>query len=141
MAFWAVGEPNAFFYNALHLLIAGFKWSIIDYSRKIQDLFAKMEGVRSVVLPPNREAIDRYFVAVWLVVHTLTAPMLSESSESFGPDDIKKFNPYLEAEEARLGNNLRAVDYIIDGIDTLPLIAGTGRIEKVRIQQYSSHLS
>jgi hypothetical protein len=36
----------------------------------------------------------------------------------------------LGAEEARLGNNLRAVDYVIDGIDTLSLIAGVGRIEK-----------
>jgi hypothetical protein len=117
-------------------MIAGFKWSIIDYSRKIENLFAKMEGLRSVVLPPNREAIDRYFASVWLVVHGLTAPMLSESSESSGSDDINKFDSYLEAEEARLGNNLRAVDYIIDGIDTLPLIAGIGRVEKVRIQQY-----
>jgi hypothetical protein len=114
---------------------------MIDYSRKIEDFFAKMEGVRSVVLPPNREAIDRYFTCVWMPIHTLTAAMLSESSESSGPDDPKKFSLYLEAEEARLGNNLRAVNYIIDGIDTLPLIAGTGRIEKVRIQQYLLHLS
>ena len=113
----------------------------MDYSRKIGELFAKMEGVRSVVLPPNREAIDRYFTCVWISVHTLTAPMLLESSESSGPDDPKKFSSYLEAEEARLGNNLRAVNYIIDGIDTLPLIAGTGRIEKVRIQHYLLHLS
>ena len=141
MAFWAVGEPNASFYSALHSTIVGFKQSIIDYSRKIEDLFAKMEGVRSVVLPPNREAIDRYFASVWLVVHALTAPILSESSESSGSDDINKFDSYLEAEEARLGNNLRAVDYVIDGIDTIPLIAGIGRIEKVRIQQYSLHLS
>ncbi|KAH9996110.1 hypothetical protein BJV77DRAFT_960842, partial [Russula vinacea] len=74
-----------------------FKWSIIHYARKIEDLFAKMEGMRSM---------------------------------SSGPDDSKRFKSYLEAEEARLGNNLRAVDYIIDGIDTLPLIAGVGRIEK-----------
>jgi hypothetical protein len=136
MAFWAVGEPNASLYNAPHSTIAGFKRSIVDYSRKIEDLLAKMEGVRSVVLPPNREAIDRYFASVWGVVHTLIAPMLSESSESSGSDDINKFDSYLEAEEARLGNNLRAVDYVVDGIDTLPLIAGIGRIEKVRIQQY-----
>lgn len=141
MAFWAIGEPNASFCSALHSIIVGFKQSIIDYSRKIEDLFAKMEGVRSVVLPPNREAIDRYFASVWLVVHALTAPMLSEPLESSGSDDFKNFNSYLEAEEARLGNNLRAVDYIIDGIDTVPLIAGIGRIEKVRIQQYSLHLS
>jgi hypothetical protein len=53
--------------------------------------------------------------------------------QSSGSDGPERFKSYLEAEEARLGNNLRAVDYVIDGIDTLPLIAGVGRIEKVRI--------
>lgn len=114
-------------------MIVGFKWSIVDYARKIEELFAKMEGVRSVVLPPNREVVDGYFGYVWRAVHTLTAAVLSQSSlQSFGSDDLKKFKSYLEAEEARLGNNLRAVDYIIDGIDTIPLIAGVGRVEKVR---------
>ena len=116
----------------LHSIIAGFKWSIIDYAGKIEDLFAKMEGMRSVVLPPNREAVDRYFAWVWGSVHSLTAAVLSQDS---GPDDRKRFNSYLEAEEARLENNLRAVDYVIDGVDTLPLITGTGRIEKVKILQ------
>jgi hypothetical protein len=134
LAFWAVGELNISFYPTLHSTIAGFKWSIIDYSRKIEDLFAKMEGVRNVVLPPNLEAVDRYFLCVWESVHTLTAAVLSQdSSQNSRPDDLNKFNSYLEAEEVRLGNNLRAVDYVIDGIDTLPLIAGAGRIEKVRI--------
>jgi len=114
-------------------MFAGFKWSLIDYAQKIEDLIAKMEGVRNVVLPPNREAFDRYFGVVWEVVHTLTAAVLSQSSQSSGPDESKKFKSYLEAVEARLGNNLQAVDYIIDGVDTLPLITGAGRVEKVRI--------
>jgi hypothetical protein len=135
LAFWAVGEPNMSFYPTLRSIIAGFKWSIIDYARKIEDLFAQMEGVRSmVVLPPNREIVDRYFASVWVMVHSLTAAVLSQnSSQNSGTDDPKRFKSYLEAEEARLGNNLRAVDYVIDGIDTLPLIAGVGRIEKVGI--------
>lgn len=121
-------------------MIAGFKWSIIDYARRIEELFAKMEGVRNVVLPPNRQVVDGYFGYVWRAVHTLTAAVLSESSsQSSGSDDLKKFKPHLEAEEARLRNNLRAVDYIIDGIDTIPLIAGVGRIEKVRIK--NSHFT
>jgi hypothetical protein len=136
MAFWAVGEPNTPLYPILYSIVAGFKWSIIDYARKIEDLFAKMEGVRSVVLPPNREVVDRYFSWVWSAVHTLTAAVLSQnSSQNSGPDNSKRFNSYLEAEEARLENNLRAVDYVIDGIDTIPLITGVGRIEKVRILQ------
>jgi hypothetical protein len=124
---------------SLHSVITGFKWSIIDYARKIEDLFAQMEGVRCmVVLPPNREIVDRYFASVWVIVHSLTAAVLSQESAL---DDPKRFKSYLEAEEARLGNNLRAVDYVIDGIDTLPLIAGVGRIEKVGIYRCTLHLS
>ena len=96
-----------------------------------------MEGVRSMVLPPNREAVDRYFQYVWKDVHTLTAAVLSQYS---WVDDPKRFKSYLEAEEARLGNNLRGVDYVIDGVDTLPLITGVGHIEKVRIYQCPLHL-
>jgi hypothetical protein len=119
-------------------MYVGFKWSLIDYAKKIEELFAKMEGVRSVVLPPNREAVDRYLVYIFEVVHTLTTAVLSQSSSpspspSSGSGEPKRFKSYLEAEETRLRNNLRAVDYIIDGTDTLPLIAGVGRIEKVRI--------
>ena len=114
-------------------MIAGFKWSIIDYAHKIEELFAKMEGVRSVVLPPNREVIDAYFGYVWHAVHTLTASVLSQSQSS-ELDGQKYFKSYLEAEEARLGSNLGAVGYIIGGIDTIPLVTGGGRIEKVRIR-------
>jgi len=88
-----------------------------------------MEGVRSHVLLPNRGAIDAYFMDVWMLVHTLTAAVVSLRPESNHPD---KFKPYLEAEEARLAANLKGVDYIIDGTDTLTLITGVGRVEKVR---------
>jgi hypothetical protein len=134
-SWWA--EYTSFHPHSTHFesFIAGFQWSIIDYAHKIEDLYAKMEGVRSLVLPPNRQAVDRYHIYIWEVIHSLTAAVLPRSSQSSGPDDAKKFESYLEAEEARLGNNLRAVDYVIDGIDTLSLITGAGRIEKVRIQQ------
>jgi hypothetical protein len=114
-------------------MIAGFKWSIIDYAHKIDELFAKIAGLRSMVLPPNRAAVDRYITGVWVCVHQLTAAVLSQkSTQKSGPEDSKRFESHLKAEEARLGNNLQAVHYVIDGVDTLPLIAGVGRIEKVR---------
>jgi hypothetical protein len=134
LAFWAVGEPNASFYPTLYSRAAGFKWSIIDYAYKIEVLFAKMAGLRSFVLPPNREAVDRYMTRVWESIHPLTAAVLSQYSWEYSwSEDTKKFKSYLEAQEARLGNHLRAVHHVIDGVDTLPLIAGVGRIEKVRI--------
>ena len=108
--------------------LEGFRSSIIEYAQKIEDLFAKMEGIREEVLPPNREGMDSYFAAVWKRVHRLTDAAPSPLYLSFDPG---KFQSYLEAEETRLSTNLKAVNYIIDGTDTLSLITGEGRIEKV----------
>jgi hypothetical protein len=128
VAFWAVGEQRISYYHLVAEPPAGYRASIIDYANKIEELFAKMEGVRSEVLPLNLQPIVKYFTYVWEAVHTLIAPALSLQPSQ---DDPEKFKSYIEAEEARLGNNLRAVDYIIDGTDTLTLITGVGRIEKV----------
>ena len=87
-----------------------------------------MEGIRGEVLRPNREFVDSYFTYIWKPVHKLTA---ATPSPFYFPLDPEKFKPYLEAEEARLSANLKGVNYFIDGIDTLPLITGVGRIEKV----------
>jgi hypothetical protein len=135
LAFWAVGELIISFYYIFRSMFAGFKWSIVEYSWKIERLFAKMEGMRTAVLPRNRAAIDDYLTSVWERVHTLTAAVLG-LDYVYNPE---KFQPHLDAEEARLGNNLRAVDYVIDGVDTLTLITGRGRIEKVRLKQTILH--
>jgi hypothetical protein len=108
--------------------LEGFRSSIIEYAQKIEDLFAKMEGIRAEVLPPNRGLLDSYFTKVWKRVHVLTDAAPPPLYLSFDPE---KFRPYLEAEETRLSANLKAVNYVIDGTDTLSLITGEGRIEKV----------
>ena len=87
-----------------------------------------MEGIRSEILPLNLQSVFEYITRVWEPVHTLIAAVLLLQPSQ---DDPEKFKSYIEAEETRLGNNLRAVDFIIDGTDTLPLITGVGRIEKV----------
>lgn len=46
-----------------------------------------------------------------------------------------KFQSYIDEEEARLAANLDAVDYDIDAADTLVLVTGPDRIEKVRVPQ------
>jgi len=97
--------------------LEGFRSSIIEYAQKIEDLFAKMDGIRAEVLPPNRERVDYYFTDVWKRVHRLTDAAPSPLYLSFDPEN---FRSYLEA-----------VNYIIDGTDTLSLITGEGRIEKV----------
>jgi hypothetical protein len=97
-----------------------------------------MEGIRSHVLPPNREAIDEYFAFVWEVVHELTAAVVSLPS---GSDNSDKFKSYLEGEEVRLTRNLEAVDYIIDDTESVKLITGVGSIEKVSTSRSTQHYS
>ena len=94
-----------------------------------------MEGVRAEVLPPNRRSVDDYFQFVWDSVHTLTAAV-TPLQPDYGLGIGDKFKSYLEAEEARLSTNLKAVAYTIDGTDALTLITGVGRIEKVSARQH-----
>ena len=89
-----------------------------------------MEGIRAELLPPNRVSFDNYFTSVWNYVHTLTAAVTPLQPE-LGSSSLERFKSYLEAEETRLSANLKAVDYVIDGTDTLTLLTGVGRIEKV----------
>ena len=128
VAFWAVGKYRMSYCQLTAESSAGYRASIIDYAQKIEDLFAKMEGIRSEVLPLNLQSVVRYFTQVWEPFHALIAAVLSLQPSQ---DDPEKFKSYIEAEEARLRNNLRAVDFIIDGPDTLTLITGVGRVEKV----------
>ena len=94
-----------------------------------------MEGIRCEVLPPNRRSIDIYFSFWWRSIRTLTVAVTS-----LPPDfdaihtngfEFDIFATYVEAEEARLHTNLKAVDCIIDSTDCLALLTGVGRIEKV----------
>ncbi|KAI0266959.1 hypothetical protein BC834DRAFT_842690 [Gloeopeniophorella convolvens] len=106
----------------------GFKSSIIDYATKIEDLFSKMEGLRAEVLLPNRQAFDEYFHWVWMNVHTLTAAVTPLQASVADRD---KFAQYISAEEDRIKRNLEGISYVIDGVETVALIAETpGRIEK-----------
>jgi hypothetical protein len=95
-----------------------------------------MEIIRREVLPSNMGSIFYYLESVWQPVHTLLAPVYQLQPESNEPGNFKS---YLEEEEARLGNSLKRVHFIIDGLDTLTLVTGPGRIEKVSTFSTGSH--
>ena len=99
-----------------------------DYAAKIDILLAKMFSLKRQALPTNRNGIEQYLCTVWTRVSTLTAAFRRvEVDEAL----LRKFEDYTEAEEDRLLRNLETVKYDIDARDTLELIRGPGRIEKV----------
>lgn len=106
------------------------------YKDKIDELFGKMFALRSSVHPANRVAVDEYLHAVWQDVARTTM-----SFESYHPSDSlsARFQDYVDAEEERLKKNLENFHYDIDAMDTLALITGPGRIEKVS-RLYFNHM-
>ncbi|KAI0265555.1 hypothetical protein BC834DRAFT_987866 [Gloeopeniophorella convolvens] len=104
---------------------AGWHVSVVDYAEKIEALFAKMDGINSEILAPNREFVVQHQNLVFHNIYPLTVGVARPP-----PEMHPKFTEYIQAEEARLATNLKAVDYVIDGVDTLKLVTGEGRVEK-----------
>lgn len=83
------------------------------------------------MLPENRCWVEYYVYQVWQVGYELCTsfrpPLQSEV-----PDWLEaKFQDYVTYEENRIRRNLKDINYDIDALDTVFIIAGPGRIEKV----------
>lgn len=106
----------------------GWHQSIVIYKTKIRELIAKMFAIMPSVLPSNRAYTNDYLDLVYRGVTSLESAIapcfITESLQ-------EKFRSYVEAEENRLRDNLRDVRFDIDARDTLELVAGPGRIERV----------
>lgn len=103
------------------------------YCQKIDHILSKMFSLREHVLPVNRAEIAKYLYARWSPTTELTAGFRRVPA-----DDVllSKFQAHIEGEETRLRENLERFDYDIDAQDSLDLITGPGRIEKVCIDVF-----
>jgi hypothetical protein len=106
----------------------GWQQALIEYSSKIRDIMGKMFAVLHTVRPENRNAVNDYLLTVYEPVTTLI-----DSINYCPPNDAlrARFRSYIDSEEERLRKNLDEVDYDIDATDTLALVTGPGRIERV----------
>jgi hypothetical protein len=98
------------------------------YASKIGELLAKMFAILPKIKPLNRSSVNEYLGSIYTSVTSLQEGV-SDCIVNEALQD--KFNSYIEAEEARLQGNLEAVDYDLDAADTLVLVTGQGRIDKV----------
>lgn len=98
------------------------------YRTKIIDIRAKMLSIRSHLHPANRVDVYSYFYSVLRDITTLTASL----SGTYQARSLwERFKSYVDEEESHLEQKLKDVNYNIDALDTLSLIIGPGRIEKV----------
>lgn len=108
----------------------GWHQSMFTYRSKIRDLVAKMFAVLPKLLPANAAAANDYINTMYKPVMTLQASV----NECYYNEGLQtRFNLYVDKEEARLKASLEAVQYDIDALDTLALVTGPGRIERVRL--------
>lgn len=104
--------------------------AMTQYVIQIDDLLAKMFAVKAQVLPANRRFVDYYLDRVWSWVTELTTGFRRAEWSDAMRD---RFQSYISEEEAKMRSKLALVRHDIDAADTLLLIIGTGRVEKVRI--------
>ncbi len=83
------------------------------------------------MLPENRYWVDYYLSKVWKVGVEMTKSLRAPSNV---PDNLEgRFKAYVDYEEDRIRKNLEDIRYDIDALDTVYVVAGPGRIEKVSL--------
>lgn len=96
-------------------------------------MFALLESV----LPTNRQLVDQY---LGQYVFTQIQLLL----RSIGPCDtsdpllLERARTYVEEEEERIKSNLENFDYQLDAHNTVLLVTGHGRIERVSVNIFLS---
>ena len=113
VAYWAVG------------------WQITAgrYRDRIMGLFSHMFSMRPQIKAENRYWVDYYLRSVWPVAFELTQSLRPANVSEHIED---KFAAFAEFEEERIRKNLEDIHYDIDALDTVYVVSGPGRIEKVR---------
>lgn len=112
LAYWAVG----------------FNMAIGAQCSAIVAIHQEMLSLIPILLPENRRKARQYLSDTWLRIQTI----LSSLEYKWSTESLEKiFKDYIDGEEERIRRNLVDIKYNIDAIDTLYLVTGPGRIEKV----------
>ena len=90
-----------------------------------------MFSVISYLLPENRQWADNYLAVVWRFVAQITESL--QAPEIDAAVVAETFSAHTELEQKRISDNLQAIHYQIDGLDTLHVVIGPGRMENVGI--------
>jgi hypothetical protein len=116
------------------LLFEGWHYSVWDYKVKISMIVKTMFNTLDSVLPVNRNLVDRYIGSYYAFTRL---ELLVRSVRPYDAQDAndleRKVQPYIAEEEERLRSTLESVAWDIDTVDTVALITGPERIEKVRV--------
>jgi len=134
--FVTISEVNAFEmsrpegWSLLHWVAywaAGWQLTLLNYSAKINTLFSKMFAIVPRIDQRNRNEVIKYLGYVYQPVACITHSVNSLDAD---PSIYVRFQSYVDSEEKRLRENLEEIKYDIDDVETVPIVAGPGRIGK-----------
>lgn len=108
------------------------------YYDRIQLLLARIAVISMEVHQSNQPFVDHYH-ASWeagYVVHMVLAGV-HNFVKGLNVDDqlLERFKPYIDGEELKMKKRLQSIAYHIDAPNTLDLVMGSGRMEKVTLIQ------
>jgi hypothetical protein len=142
---WHIGQPVSIpaFRSLVNQPTSPFKgwhYSVWDYRGKIKRIVKTMFSMLDSILPINRRLVYGYienysFGRVELLLRSIIP------YDAHDDDDLREnIQPYLTEEEERLRSTLESIAWDIDTMDTLALITGPERIEKVRMLVHNHSL-
>lgn len=108
------------------------------YFRRIRKVIVDITSATVEALPANRKIIAD-FVSSWHVrwVEDVLSGLRDvdewDSIDWASDTMFMKFKDYVIENERKMEHNLRGVNYVIDEANTLSLVAGDGRPEKVSV--------
>ena len=118
----------------------GFPLTVHHYFGLIQLLMSRIPIAVDEVLPVNRPMLD-YFTTHWCIYGLdMILAGICRSMDNIENDSRlfhQRFKEYVDAEEKKLTESLERVAYRIDAENTLFLVTGSERLEKVRSRKSS----
>lgn len=102
------------------------------YNNKLNALVAEMFALVPHLRVENRLKACWYLVTVWPVLAQVLATFDRVEVDIEG-DLWGRFQGYIESEENRLEEGLKAFHYVIDAADTVTMITGPGSIKRVSL--------
>ncbi|KAG9050085.1 hypothetical protein FS842_011409, partial [Serendipita sp. 407] len=110
----------------------GWHYTIWEYRNKICSILKGMYGLvdRMEIHSANRSIVDLYLSSSTFKELDQLIKSVTPYTEANTAVLEEKIRGYIDKEEERLKSNLQKVDWNIDGLDTLSLITGRGRIER-----------
>ena len=113
----------------------GFPLTLRHYYTRIRTILARMDAASQRAHPCNRALVDRFAGCVPLreVDAVLAGVRTTQTEETWDAELFARFAPYVAHEERRTKRMLESLLYYLDAPDTVAMVLGSGRAEKVRV--------